>query len=96
MVTWRLLLEKSGLVYKKLGLPSVVVWYLRRAARSGLRSQGFGRHSEQEVSQMMEDDLQALSQVLGTSCPVMLAWKGMEETQHSYMLNGTNKETINK
>uniref|UniRef100_A0A0B7A2G2 GST C-terminal domain-containing protein n=1 Tax=Arion vulgaris TaxID=1028688 RepID=A0A0B7A2G2_9EUPU len=65
LLMWRLGLATSGNLYKKLGLPSFVVWYMYRAAKPKLWTQGIGRFSQAEVMQIMDDDLKAISQILG-------------------------------
>ncbi|CAG5126296.1 unnamed protein product [Candidula unifasciata] len=65
LLMWRLVFESSGDLYKKLGVPAFVVWYMRREAKSRLWSHGIGRYSQQEVIKIMEDDLSAISTILG-------------------------------
>lgn len=62
---WRLVFEASGAIYRKLGLPSFIIWYMRYSAKPRLWSHGIGRHSQKEVTKLMEDDLKAVSQILG-------------------------------
>ncbi|XP_059170410.1 failed axon connections homolog [Physella acuta] len=65
MLTFRLVFEKCGTIYKKLGLPMFFIWYMRATAKGRLFSHGISRHSEDEVRQLMEDDLSAISAILG-------------------------------
>lgn len=76
---WRLVYEETGELYKKLGVPSVFVWYMRRAALPSLRAEGIGRHSLTEVTKIMEDDLHAISQILGND---MLVLSKVVQTVH--------------
>lgn len=46
-------------------LPSPVVWVIARRTRKMAHAQGVGRHSQSEVEQLLEEDLSALSDVLG-------------------------------
>ncbi|KAH9508363.1 hypothetical protein Btru_050922 [Bulinus truncatus] len=65
LLTFRLVFEPNGTIYQKLGLPKAFIWYMRSTAKSRLVSQGIGRHNEEEVKKMMDDDLRAVSAILG-------------------------------
>ncbi len=43
----------------------LAMWYLRRGMRKKAWAQGMGRHTEEEMAQMMEKDLQGLSDFIG-------------------------------
>ena len=49
-----------------LNVPWLVVRLAGNMIKKQSYSQGVGRHSEEEVQQVMEEDLQALSKFLGT------------------------------
>ncbi|CAL1527958.1 unnamed protein product [Lymnaea stagnalis] len=65
MLQFRLVFEKSGTIYRRLGLNSATIWVMKSASKGRLVSQGIGRHSEQEVTKLMDDDLMAVSTILG-------------------------------
>ena len=67
---------QHGIDVRKLMNMNYIPWPLFRFESYMLKSkaytQGVGRHSEEEVQQVMEEDLQALSKFLGT-CTCSLA-----------------------
>lgn len=65
LLMWRLVLDKKSTIFRNLSIPVPVIWYMRKVSFGKLWSQGIGRHSEQEVTQIMEDDLAALSSIIG-------------------------------
>ncbi|RUS69960.1 hypothetical protein EGW08_022277 [Elysia chlorotica] len=65
LLMWRLVFDKDATIYNRMSIPKPVIWYMRRMSYGRLWSQGIGRHKEQEVTQIMEDDLSALSTMMG-------------------------------
>lgn len=65
LLMWRLVFDASGELYRELGVPAVVLWYMHREAKPRLWSHGIGRFTQQEVVKIMEDDLSAISTILG-------------------------------
>lgn len=48
------------------GIPSWFTWYLRRRALKQTWEQGYGRHTREELDQIMTEDMEAISQQLGS------------------------------
>ncbi|BFZ11432.1 hypothetical protein BsWGS_14471 [Bradybaena similaris] len=65
LLMWRLVFDARGDLYRELGVPTVVLWYMHREAKPRLWSHGIGRFTQQEVVKIMEDDLGAISTILG-------------------------------
>ncbi|KAK3720482.1 hypothetical protein RRG08_058370 [Elysia crispata] len=65
LLMWRLVFDTNSTIYNRMSIPKPIIWYMRRLAHGRLWSQGIGRHSEQEVTKMMEDDLAAISRMMG-------------------------------
>ena len=57
--------DKKKETFTAIGLNWFYIWMLERKASTDAWHQGIGRHSEEEVAQITEADLQALSSVLG-------------------------------
>ena len=62
---WRAVYDKEKETFRAVGLNWFYVWMLERKASTDAWHQGIGRHSEEEVAQITETDLEALSNVLG-------------------------------
>lgn len=62
---WRLVLDPKGTLYKAMGLPGILVTYLMRVSRSRSSVQGIGKHTKDELREMMQDDLSAIEELLG-------------------------------
>ncbi|KAK7091684.1 failed axon connections homolog [Littorina saxatilis] len=62
---WRAVFDEQKETFKAIGLNWFFIWMLERKATTDAWSQGIGRHSQEEVAQITETDLQALSSVLG-------------------------------
>ncbi|GFN79322.1 failed axon connections [Plakobranchus ocellatus] len=65
LLMWRLVFDPNATIYNRMSIPKPIIWYMRRNAQGRLWSQGIGRHSEQEVTHMMEEDLAAVSNLIG-------------------------------
>ena len=57
--------DKEKETFTAVGLNWFYIWMLERKATTDAWHQGIGRHSEEEIAKITEDDLQALSSVLG-------------------------------
>lgn len=62
---WRAVYDEEKETFRAIGLNAVYIWMLERKAQSDAYHQGIGRHSQEEVAQITEADLKALSNILG-------------------------------
>ncbi|KAL8561538.1 hypothetical protein ACOMHN_057231 [Nucella lapillus] len=62
---WRAVHDEQKETFKAVGLNWLYLWMLERKARTDAWHQGLGRHSQEELARLTEDDLQSLSSVLG-------------------------------
>ncbi|GFS27342.1 failed axon connections [Elysia marginata] len=65
LLMWRLVFDSDSTIYRRMSIPKPIIWIMRNQSSGRLWSQGIGRHSEQEVTQIMEDDLAAISGMMG-------------------------------
>ncbi|XP_046373541.2 failed axon connections homolog [Haliotis rufescens] len=80
-----------------------IIWMVRRKAKKDIWSQGLGRHSEGEVTEMFKKDLQSLSDFIGTKkflmgdepCETDCAVFG-QLSQFYWQFIGTGHDTIIK
>ncbi|XP_046584337.1 failed axon connections homolog isoform X1 [Haliotis rubra] len=65
LIRWRFDNDKS-LILKSSKLGRFTTWMLTRSLNQQTWSQGLGRHTEEEVTEMFKKDLQSLSDFIGT------------------------------
>ena len=62
---WRAVHDPEKETFKALGLNWLYLWILQRKAETVGFHHGIGRHTQEELAQITETDLKALSDVLG-------------------------------
>ncbi|KAK3609001.1 hypothetical protein CHS0354_003900 [Potamilus streckersoni] len=67
LTRWLYFREESRRTLFPKNVPKLFMWWKGRNLRQMAHGQGMGRHSQAEVTQIMKNDLQALSNFLGTN-----------------------------
>ncbi|OWF52760.1 Failed axon connections-like [Mizuhopecten yessoensis] len=90
LVLDRWVYDKTEEIYNVLRIPWFVRWRVRSSIKNMAYSHGIGRHSKEEVYEILRTDLQALSNVLGVKRFLM----GSRPCQHDCAVFGMLAEIM--